>query len=45
MSTPFEVTCYKCKKKFIFLRGALEKCTHCGEEYKSHRDIKKENKK
>jgi len=38
MSSPQLITCWTCKEKFIFLRGGIEKCPHCGEEYKSHRD-------
>ncbi len=43
MSTPQVITCWTCGKTFVFLRGALEKCPNCGEEYMSHRDAGKKN--
>lgn len=42
MSTPTLIRCYKCFNQFVFLRGSIETCPHCSEEYKSHRDKKDE---
>jgi predicted amidophosphoribosyltransferase len=39
MSSPRLITCWGCRKKFVFLRGSLEECPNCKTEYKSHRDV------
>lgn len=40
MSTPVIVCCRnpECGESFVFLRGAITACSHCGCEHESHRD-------
>lgn len=45
MSSPRLITCWECRKKFVFLRGSLEECPNCKTKYRSHRDSKNEQNK
>lgn len=42
MTTPHIITCVTCNESFVFIRGVIDKCPKCKEQYKSHRDAEEE---